>query len=194
MASWYAGHAQMNQILKTMLEQIAQLKVYLSLAEKGYSIAENGLHVIRDIKHGEFTLHSDYFSSLEKVKPAVADMDAVNGVISLETSIISKGQLLLEVARSSAWLLPPEVDYITHLVNTITQDSRKDVDALTALTTDNTLSISDGDRVAFIQALYEDVQKQDAVISGYSVQVKQLIASRAHDASTLDNLKKLYGL
>lgn len=194
MASWCAGHAQMNQILKTMLEQIAQLKVYLSLAENGNRISENGLHVIRDIKHGEFNLHSDYFSSLEKVKPAVADMDAVNGVISLEASIISKGQLLLKVARSSAWLLPPEVVYITHLVNTITQDSRKDVDALTALTTDNALSISDGDRVTFIQALYEDVQKQDAVISGYSVQVKQLVASRADDASTLDNLKKLYGL
>ena len=40
-----------------LTEQIAQLKIYLELTEKGYNIAKEGLTVIGEIKRGEFKLH-----------------------------------------------------------------------------------------------------------------------------------------
>ncbi len=57
--------------LKTMLEQVAALQEYIVTAEKGYRIAEEGVHLVRDITSGELDLHKDYFSSLATVDDAV---------------------------------------------------------------------------------------------------------------------------
>jgi hypothetical protein len=34
------------------------LQGYIGFAKKGYDIATNGIHTVRDIKNGEFGLHS----------------------------------------------------------------------------------------------------------------------------------------
>lgn len=57
--------------IKTMLEQVAALQGYIVTVEKGYRVAEEGVHLIRDITSGEFDLHKDYFSSLAAVDNAV---------------------------------------------------------------------------------------------------------------------------
>ena len=57
--------------LKTMLEQVAALQGYTATAEKGYRIAEEGVHMVRDIKSGEFDLHKAFFGSLERVDAGV---------------------------------------------------------------------------------------------------------------------------
>ena len=59
---------------QTMLDQIVALKALIATAQKGYQIAEDGLHSIRDIKNGEFNLHSAYYASLTAVNPAVKNM------------------------------------------------------------------------------------------------------------------------
>ncbi len=50
---------------KSLLQQIAALKVYIDYAQKGYSIAKEGLTLIGNIKNREFDLHSKYISSLK---------------------------------------------------------------------------------------------------------------------------------
>ena len=46
---------------KYLLDQIAALQTYIGYAEKGYSIVTGGLNTIKDIKHGDFNLHNNYF-------------------------------------------------------------------------------------------------------------------------------------
>ncbi len=54
-----------------LIEQIAQLKIYLELTEKGYKIAKEGLTTIGQIKRGEFKLHKNRFDSLLIVNPKI---------------------------------------------------------------------------------------------------------------------------
>jgi hypothetical protein len=79
----FAGLEAGAQSIKAMLEQITALKAYIVTAEKGYQIAEDGLHAIRDIKHVEFDLHSVYFGSLAVVNPAVRNMPQVGAIVRL---------------------------------------------------------------------------------------------------------------
>src|SRR2546430_17187766 len=82
-----SGYAQDAQ---TMLEQIAALRTYLTAAEKGYQLVENGLHTIRDIKNEEFGLHSAFFSSLSTVNPAIRNMPDVLEVIRIQTVTLNR--------------------------------------------------------------------------------------------------------
>lgn len=47
-------HAQ--DVLVTGLEQLSALKGYIHAAEDGYRIVKDGLHLIGDVKGGEFDL------------------------------------------------------------------------------------------------------------------------------------------
>lgn len=77
-----------TQAQSAMLDQIAALKAYIVTAEKGYQIAEDGLHTIRDIKSGEFTLHSTHYASLSTVNPVVK-----NVVKQPEAILVTDGKL-----------------------------------------------------------------------------------------------------
>ncbi len=65
MAGGLAASAQFGATTNEMLEQLAALQAYIKVAEKGYTIAEQGLQTIGQIKNGEFTLHSAFVSSLK---------------------------------------------------------------------------------------------------------------------------------
>jgi hypothetical protein len=65
------------QSTSAMLDQIAALKGYIGTAEKGYKIAEDGLHTIGDIKNDEFNLHRVYFGSLSAFNPNVRYMPQI---------------------------------------------------------------------------------------------------------------------
>jgi hypothetical protein len=72
-----------------MLQQIAALQAYITVAEKGYSIAEQGLQTIGQIKNGEFNLHSAFVSSLKAVSPAVGNMAEVAEIIGWKSRLSS---------------------------------------------------------------------------------------------------------
>ena len=57
--------------IKYLVQQIAAFQVYIGYVEKGYSIAKKGLNAISNIKHGDFSMHNDYFNSLKIVNPKI---------------------------------------------------------------------------------------------------------------------------
>lgn len=58
---------------KTMLAQVAALQGLIGTVEKGYQLAEEGVHLVRDIKSGELDLHTVFFGSLERVDAGVLE-------------------------------------------------------------------------------------------------------------------------
>ena len=68
---WQVRPVQAQGRVKTMLQQVAALQGYIGVVEKGYRIAEEGVHLVGDIKSGEFGLHRVFFGSLERVDDGV---------------------------------------------------------------------------------------------------------------------------
>ncbi|MDQ3843049.1 MAG: hypothetical protein M3342_03415, partial [Bacteroidota bacterium] len=66
--------------IKYLLQQIAALKVYTGHIQKGYAIARSGLTTIQSIKKGDVTVHQTFFSSLQKVSPAIQQYSKVNDI------------------------------------------------------------------------------------------------------------------
>jgi hypothetical protein len=182
------------QFTTEMLDQIAALQAYLQVAEKGYHIVEQGLQTIGEIKNGELNLHSAFYSSLEAVSPTVAHMAAVADIIDLEVSMISQFSHKLNNYRGSAWLQPGEVSYINQVYTGLMNNGMELIAALTSLTTDETLSMTDGERISRIQQLNTEVKRQYRLVQTFTNQTDLLTVQRQQEGNDIGALKDIYGI
>ena len=71
--------SQKQTQIRYLLKQIAGLKIYIELLQKGYSVVNDGINLVSDLKNGEFNLHKSYFQSLSTVNPAIRRVFHYNG-------------------------------------------------------------------------------------------------------------------
>jgi hypothetical protein len=188
------GLAASAQFTTEMLDQIAALQAYLQVAEKGYRIVEQGLQTIGEIKNGELNLHSAFYSSLQAVSPTVANMAEVAEIIDLEASMISQFSRKLSGYRGSTWLQPAEVSYINQLYTGIVNSGVELIGALTSLTTDGALSLTDGERMSRIQQLDMDTKRQYRLVQTFTNQTDLLTVQRQQEGNDISTLKGIYGI
>jgi hypothetical protein len=194
MAATITASAQFGSATETMLQQIAVLQSYIAVAEKGYKIAEQGLQTIGEIKNGEFNLHSVFFSSLKAVNPNVGNMAEVAELIALEVSMIEQFSHKLSSYRQSVWLQPNEVSYINQLFTTLVSDGLEAITALTNLTTDGDLTMTDGERITRIQTMDQAMQRQYRMVQAFTNQTDLLLAQRQREGNDIGTLKSIYGI
>jgi prophage DNA circulation protein len=188
-----SSQAQFAQMLQTMLQQIAALEGYIATAEKGYKIAEDGLHTIGDIKNGEFNLHSVFFQSLKTVNPQVKSLAEVTEIASLQISIVQATTKKIKSTQQSQWLHPDEMTFIVKVYGTLVAAGVQNLSSLSDIITDNKVGMTDGERMRRIQSVDTDMQKQYAFLLDFSNQTDLLQAQRQRDDGDNQSLKKLYG-
>jgi hypothetical protein len=188
------GLAASAQFTTEMLDQIAALQAYLQVAEKGYHIVEQGLQTIGEIKNGELNLHTAFYSSLEAVSPTVANMAEVAEIIDLEVSMISQFSHKLNNYRGSPWLQPGEVSYINQVYTGLMNNGMELIAALTSLTTDETLRMTDGERISRIQQLNTEVKRQYRLVQTFTNQTDLLTVQRQQEGNDIGALKGIYGI
>ena len=182
------------QTTATMLQQIAALQGYIRTAEKGYQIAEQGIATIRDIKNGEFNLHSIFFSSLKTVNPAVKNMAQTGEILSLQISMIENYAQSLHAWQQSPWLQPAELSNMEDIYANLVTTSQKEANSLSDLTTDGKLQMEDGERMRRVESLNEEMKTQQANIQDYIDGTNLLIRQRQQEAGNIIMSKNMYGL
>jgi hypothetical protein len=192
--SGVTASAQFGATTSEMLQQLAALQAYITVAEKGYKIAEQGLQTIGEIKNGEFNLHSAFISSLKAVSPAVCNMAEVAEIIGLEVSTIEQFSHKLSGYRQSAWLQPAEVSYIESVYTTVVNSGLELIAALTDLTTDGQLTMTDGERISRIQQMDKNMQQQYRMVQTFTNQTDLLAVQRQQECNDTETLKGLYGI
>jgi hypothetical protein len=190
----FSASAQLVSVISTMAEQVAALQAYVQIAEKGYALAGNGLHTIRDIKNGEFNLHSTYFSSLAMVNSKVANMAEVGEIIGLQSTMIRQFSNKLSGYRQNAGLQPAEIAYITQVYTTLVSTEQAEITALANLLTDGALVMTDGQRIKAIQSIDADTKQQYRFMEGFTNQADLLAMKRQQEAGNIGSIKGMYGL
>ena len=96
-------HAQMDRT--EMLDQIAQLQLFITQAEKGYQIVHQGLAAIGEIKQGDFNLHQVFFNSLQLVNPAIRSDIEIADIVTMEAQLRSKSDIseLTSILSNGDW-------------------------------------------------------------------------------------------
>jgi hypothetical protein len=177
--------SQKEADIKYMLQQIAALQVYIGYAEKGYSIAEKGLHFIGELKKGEYDLHSAFFSSLSLVNPNISKYTKVADIITYQLAIISGLKKIIQVKNMS----PAEMSYLQTVSANMSAACKKSLNALINLLTDGTYQMTDNERITRIDALYADMKDKYAFTQSFGSSANLLAAQRQNELDQIQFLK-----
>ncbi|MDJ1478844.1 hypothetical protein QNI16_00025 [Cytophagaceae bacterium YF14B1] len=161
-----------------LLKQIAALQVYIKFLKKGYSITKDGLTFIGDIKDKEFSLHKNYFQSLDDVNPTIQKYSKVSAILQLHVVIKGTCKKDSKQIKSSQVLTSDEISYIQRVHERLLSECQQTIDHLSALTTSNTLSMNDANRLSRIDDLYIQMQDHYTFLKHFHSETMILIASR----------------
>lgn len=179
---------------KYLLQQIASLQLYSEYLSKGFSIAKKGLHTIQDIKHGEFNLHNDYFSSLERVSPNVKKYTRTIEVIALRINISKLIIRTVKDCKKSNQLTGDELRYIQNVFQKVLNNCAEIFEFLNQILKDGQISMKDDERIAAIDRICREMQDDYVFTVSFGNSTKALCAKRKHEKDELLIERKLNGL
>lgn len=179
--TWDEWFKQKTTQKKYLLQQIASLQLYANYLSEGYSIARKGLHAIQDIKQGDFNLHGDYFTSLEKVPPKIKRYTRTAEIISLQINISKLVIETLKDCKKSNQLTRSEFDYIHEVFQEVLSDCTEEIDLLIQVLTNNNLSMKDDERIAAIDRIWKEMEDNFVFTKSFGNSAKALCAQRDHE-------------
>ena len=187
-AEWFR---QKSTQKKYLIQQIAALQVYIGYVSKGYSIAKKGLNTIQDIKHGDFDLHKNYFSSLASVNPRIKRYTRVADIISLEINIVRQTASVIHYCKESKQLTLSELTYLQNVFDQLLSDCSKSLDKLFAVITDGSLTMKDDERIEAIDKIYDDMVDKQVFCTSFGNTTKGLCVQRMNEQNEILFSKKL---
>ena len=179
---------------KYLLQQIAALQVYFGYVSKGNIIAKKGLNLIQDIKHGDFNLHNNYFTSLLTVNPKIKRYTKVAAIIALQISITKQTAKTIKDCKNNRQLTTAELEYLQHVFTALLDDGVQCLDKLFNLITNGQLSMKDDERIAAIDKIYADMLDKQVFTQSFGNEATGLCLQRYRDLKDVIISKKLNGL
>lgn len=178
---------------KAMVEQIAALQVYLGWLEKGNNILKNGTDVIGAIKKGDLNLHLSHFDSLKAVSPGIRKSDKVQAILHMHEVMSEARPLMLGKAAESRQLSSAELTELRERCSDLAEESAKDIDELTLVTTPGKVSMSDDERIRIIARLYTGMQQKYTVQKNLNQYVIMLAEQRQRATKDAEVLRTVIG-
>lgn len=174
---------------KYLIQQIAALKVYLGYLKDGYDIAKKGLNIVGDIKDRNFKGHSSYFESLKLVNASVRNSAKVSLIVAYQNQIVNEFRRLRQ--NSDNQLTPDEIKYIEDVYENLMMECELSLAVLTQVISDGTLEMKDDERLAAIDAVYEDMKDKYAFTKSFMNSTSMLIMQRGKEQFEIEGSSKL---
>ncbi|MFC0514656.1 hypothetical protein ACFFGT_10605 [Mucilaginibacter angelicae] len=186
--------SQQAQKKKLMTEQIAAYQLYLGAIKTGYSIAEKGWTTAHGLKNGTFRLHSDYFSSLQQVAPAIKNNPKGRAIDSLYRQICSLFANEKQWQQQQKLLDATETGYLGKVENSLLAKAKLDLEELAQVLTPGRLQLTDAERLARLDKLYEAMKDKYAFAGYFTAKCRKLALQRQRPQKDRAQIKKLYGI
>jgi len=190
-AEWFK---QKKTQKKYLVQQIAAMQVYIGYAQKGYTIASEGLSTIGDFKLGEFNLHTGYFNSLKNVNPKIKQYAKVADIMAMQVTIIQGYGRTRRHVRESGAFNGEELDYIMRVLGRLLDDCSNTLDELITVTTDGNPEMKDDERLKRIDILYKDMTDKYTFSQSFHNETMVLAASRIKENNDVRTSRVLYGI
>jgi hypothetical protein len=186
---WFRQNATQKDYL---IEQIAQLKVYLELTEKGYKIAKEGLDIIGQIKEGEFKLHKNRFDSLLIVNPKVGSSSRLQQITDLHGRVNDTCEKL--PSELGPVFNPGQLAYIEWVLKLVYDDCQSVINNLFLVIRNGNLSMSDDQRIERIELGFRQMQDNYSFVKSFDQKTKLLAAQIRNENAEIGVRKTIHSL
>jgi hypothetical protein len=188
---WFRQNRTQKQYL---LEQIAQLKIYLELTQKGYQIAKQGLATIHQLKNREFNLHKNRLDSLLTVNSSITSLARLQHISDLHGSINQICEKLPAELAQCSGLAEVQKRQVDTALEKLYQDCQVLVGGFLSVIRSGQLSMTDDERIQRIQELYQQFESNYLFAESLRRQVGLLCRQAAVQDGELDNRQIIHGI
>jgi hypothetical protein len=185
---------QQSQQRKLMAAQIAEYETYLGELKTGYHITKYGLNTAHDLKNGTFTLHSKYISSLSQVSPVIQNSPKGKAIADLNNNTLALLATEISWQQQQRILTPAETGYLQKVRANLAAKCKLDMDELLQVLTPGKLQLTDDQRLARLDKLYDSMKDKYAFAGSFTSKCRKLALGRKQQSQDNGQLKKLYGI
>jgi hypothetical protein len=190
-AEWFR---QKKTQINYLEQQIASLRTYALAAEKGYDIVKSGLNTINNIKEGDFSLHGNYFLSLQKANPNIKAYTKIAEIIALQADIVKACHQQQLNLNKSEQFSSNETACVKKIFDNLLDGCTEIIEQLITLTSDGVLLMKDDERINNIDRLYNEMQQRYQFVRQYGNENAILTIQRIKDKHDVNVSKELHGL
>ena len=194
--SWINVSAQSAEAQQLLLnvEKLAQFKKILSNMKKGYEVVSNGYNTIKDISKGNFNLHDAFLNALLQVSPAVKKYKRVADIITCQSQIIKEYKTAFNRFKASNLFNVSETNYMEGVYKNLFNKSLQNLDELTIVITAGKLRMSDDERIAAIDRIYNEISDKLFFLRSFNNEGNLLAVQRGREMVDTKLSQKLNGL
>ncbi len=189
----FAQSDEAQQLLLNV-EKLAQFKQILSDMKKGYQIVVTGYSTIKNLSQRNFNLHKTFLDALMEVSPAVRKYKKVGDIINDQILIVKEYKNAYSRFKKDNNFNLEEIDYLGKVYTNLFKQSLNNLDELTIVITANKLRMSDDERLAAIDRIYNDMQDKLMCLRHFNNNTTILAVQRARGKNDAVTMKKIYGI
>ncbi|MEJ7829432.1 MAG: TerB family tellurite resistance protein [Segetibacter sp.] len=188
--------AQGEEVQQLLLnvEKLAQFKQILSDMKKGYEVISSGYSTIKDLSQGNFKLHKVFLDGLMEVSPAVRKYKRIGDIINDQVLIVKEYKNAFIRFKKDNNFNPDEIEYIGKVYMNLFKISINNLDELTIVVTANNLRMSDDERLAAIDRIYNDMKDKLMFLRHFNNNTTILAVQRAREKNDAVTMRKIYGI
>lgn len=194
--SWVRVSAQSDEAQQLLLnvEKLAQLKKILSNMKKGYEIVSKGYTTIKDISKGNFNLHDAFLNALLQVSPTVKKYKRVADIVTCQSQLLKEYKSAFSRFKASNLFSIQEIKYMQGVYSNLFNRSLQNLNELTIVITAGKLRMSDDERIAAIDRIYNDITDKLFFLRSFNNEGNVLAVQRGREMMDTKLSQKLNGL
>jgi DNA repair ATPase RecN len=187
-----AAQSQEMQQLILNIEKLAQFKQILTDMKKGYQILNGGYNVVKDLSKGNFSLHETFLDALMQVSPTVRKYKRVGEIIHYQVLLVKEYKAAFNRFSNSGNFNPEEIAYLEKVYSKLFKESIRNLDELTSVISENTLRMSDDERLAAIDKVYADMQDKLSFLRNFNNNTSVLGIQRTKERNDINAMRSIY--
>lgn len=188
------ANAQDQEIEELILdvEKLTQFKRILSDMKTAYTVIMQGYTTVRDISQGDFNLHKVFLDGLMAVSPAVRNYKKAADIVSMQLTMLKEYKSAFNRFKSGNLFNPDEIIYIARVYNGLLDATLKNLNDLTTIITVNQLRMSDAERLAAIDRLYDDTLDKLTFLRSFNNNTSMLALQRQKELNDANTVQGYY--
>ena len=189
-------NAQATELAQLALniEKLAQFKSILSDLKKGYEIVSKGYGTVKDLTEGNFSIHKVFLDGLMEVSPTVKRYRKIAGLIEYQIVLVRECKRAFQQFNQLNILNPGDVVYMGRVYDNLIKSSVRNLDELAIVVTSGKLRMSDDERLAAIDRLFNEMEQKVFFLRDFNVKAGAYASMRGKEKNDIDGVKIIYGI
>ncbi|WP_119079486.1 TerB family tellurite resistance protein [Chitinophaga alhagiae] len=160
--SFSSTRAQSDELIQLGLniEKLNQFRQILSDMRKAYTVLSRGYSTVRDLSQGNFKVHELFLDGLMAVSPGVARYRRIPEIISTQRVIVTEYRRAMARFRGKGLFSPDELAAMQRVYAGLFDRTVSSLEELALIVTGGKLRMSDGERMAAIDRLFEALERE----------------------------------